>query len=97
VSSRNGRANVVEHRHRVEQGAALKEHPEPSAHLLELMVGKGREVGVADPHPAVIWAQKADEVAEQDALAGAGVPHDGEDVAVLGGEADPFQDIGVPE
>ena len=73
--------DVLEDRHRVEEGAALEEHADLLAHGDELLLGKLGDLHAVHPDLAVVGLLEAVHVPERDGLARAGSAEDHEHLA----------------
>ena len=71
-----GKAHVFFHRHRVEEGRALKEHADFLANLLHLIVLQFCDVAPIVEDFPLLGLMKADEAFEQHGLARTGLPDD---------------------
>ena len=76
-----GKGDVVEDRHGIEQGAALEDHPVAPPHRLEGRPAQPRDVHPIHEHGARVRAHEAQEVLEEHGLAPAAPADDDHDLA----------------
>src|SRR3990172_6367995 len=88
-----GEGHVLEDGHGVEEGPPLKEDPEPGPHPVQRPPPQGDEIHPLHQDLPPVRPQEADQVLEQDALAGAAPADDGGDPALGDGQGDPPQDL----
>jgi hypothetical protein len=89
--------DVVEHRHRPEEGPVLEEHAELAAHPEQLVVGHRRHRLAVDEDVTLVGIEQADHVLDADALPGARRAEDHGDLALGQAEIEAAQDPIVPE
>jgi hypothetical protein len=89
--------HVLEHIHRVEQGAVLKHVADLGAHLGEVLPPERRDVLPIHDHRSAVRLDQADDVLQQDALPGARRSEEGNGLALAHFEVDPLQDYLLAE
>src|SRR4029079_18074805 len=93
----DAQTDVLEHVHRVEQSAVLEHVADVRAHLGQVLPAQLADLAVVHDDGPAVGTDEADDVLEQDALAGAGGPEQGHRLTLADVEVDPVQDDLLPE
>src|SRR5262245_5102841 len=87
----NRQGNILSHRQRIEQGAALKEHAKFTSHLLQGAFIEVRDLLAVEVHFSTIMLIGPDEMSQDGRLATAAAAHDDANGAPLDRKTDVFE------
>src|SRR5579859_1047271 len=88
---REAEGDVAPHRHRIEQRAALEEHPELGADALHVTRAGAHHFDTVDGHRSALWCEQAENALERHRLARARSADDRHRLAMLDRQVDPVE------